>query len=220
MSETALAAQKEQPKYELTMWNDKDALAQAWKTANFLAESDLVPQSLYKKKPENCLIALDVANRTGMSPLMIMQNMYVVQGRPVWSGQMCIALINGCGRFSPLSFRWCGTKGQKDWSCVAVATRLADGVLCESSPVTWQMALDEGWVNKNGSKWKTMPEQMFQYRAGAFFARTFCPDVLLGIYTREEIEDVYGQEKHERKKTVITLDDTQVKVVDDKESAE
>jgi hypothetical protein len=61
---------------------------------------------------------------------------------------------------------------------------------------------------------------MFQYRAGAFFARTFCPDVLLGIYTREEIEDVYGQEKHERKKTVITLDDTQVKVVDDKESAE
>jgi hypothetical protein len=220
MSETALSPEHEQLKYELTMWNDKDALEQAWKTANFLSESDLVPQSLYKKKPGNCLIALDVANRTGMSPLMIMQNMYVVQGRPTWSGQMCIALINGCGRFSPLSFRWGGKTGQKDWSCVAVATRLSDGVLCESSPVTWQMALDEGWVNKNGSKWKTMPEQMFMYRSGAFFARVHCPDVLQGIYTREEMEDVYGQEKQERKKTVITLDDTQVKVVDDKESAE
>ena len=43
---------------------------------------------------------------------------------------------------------------------------------------------------------------------------------VFGIYTREEMEDVYGQEKQERKKTVITLDDTQVKVVDDKESAE
>ena len=180
MSETALSPEHEQPKYELTMWNDKDALEQAWKTANFLSESDLVPQSLYKKKPGNCLIALDVANRTGMSPLMIMQNMYVVQGRPTWSGQMCIALINGCGRFSPLSFRWGGKTGQKDWSCVAVATRLSDGVLCESSPVTWQMALDEGWVNKNGSKWKTMPEQMFMYRSGAFFAAA-TPNAHFGV---------------------------------------
>jgi len=211
MSETALATQPDKPKYELTMWNDKDALEQAWKTSQFLAKSDLVPKDMYKGKPENCLIALDVANRTSMSPLMIMQNMYVVQGKPVWSGQMCIALINGCGRFTPISFRWQGERGQKDWGCVAVATRVADDVLCESTPITWQMATDEGWIGKNGSKWKTMPAQMMTYRAGAFFARVYCPDVLLGIYTRDEMEDVYGPATAPAKaKKTITIETNEV----------
>lgn len=212
MSETAITVneQKEmanKAKYEVSMWNDKDALSQAYKAAQFLSESDLVPKDTYKGKPGNCLIALDVANRTGMSPLAIMQSLYVVQGKPVWSGQMCIALVNGCGRFTPLSFRWQGEHGQKEWSCTAVATRILDGVLCESSPVSWQMALDEGWVNKNGSKWKTMPAQMMTYRAGAFFARVYCPDVLLGIYTKDEMEDVYGPATApERAKKTITIE--------------
>jgi hypothetical protein len=210
MSETALEVKQEQPKYELTMWNDKTALEQAWKTAQFLAKSDLVPEQNYKGKPENCLIALDLANRAGLSPLMVMQNLYIVKNKPVWSGQMCIALINGCGRFTPLQFRWLGTKGQNDWGCVAYATRIADNAMCESSTITWQMALNEGWVNKDGSKWKTMPEQMFMYRAGAFFARTYCPDVMFGIYTREEIEDTHGYETDKKKTTVITINDAEV----------
>jgi hypothetical protein len=72
------------------------------------------------------------------------------------------------------------------------------------------MALDEGWVDKAGSKWKTMPKLMMMYRAGAFFARVHCPDLLLGIAVQGEVEDVYGAEQ--KPKTVITID---AEVVDD-----
>jgi hypothetical protein len=193
----------------LTMWNDKATLDRSWRQAGMLARSALVPEK-YRGKQEDCLLALDIANRVNWPPLMVMQNLYVVKGNPSWSGQACIAIINGCGRFTPVAFRWQGERGEKQWGCTAVSTRLADGVVCESDTVTWQMALDEGWVEKSGSKWKTMPKQMMMYRAGAFFARVHCPDLLLGIAVQGEVEDVYGAEQ--KPKTVISID---AEVVDD-----
>ena len=52
-----------------------------------------------------------------------------------------------------------------------------------------QMAKDEGWLGKNGSKWKTMPQLMLRYRAASFFSSLNCPELTMGIYTKEEIED-------------------------------
>jgi hypothetical protein len=71
--------------------------------------------------------------------------------------------------------------------------------------VTMQMAKDEGWIDKAGSKWKTMPEQMLMYRAGAFFARVHCPDVLYGIQMVEEVKDTFGYEENEKQKVKIDL---------------
>lgn len=198
--ETVLSTQVESK--DLTMWNDPNVLQRSWKAAKMLASSDLVPRTY--KKPENCLIALDVAGRIGWSPLAVMQNLNIVHGNPAWSGQACIAMINGCGRFMPLQFKFSGEKGKDNWQCIASTTRVCDGAECTSSPVTWKMAKDEGWVDRKDkegkpcSKWLTIPEQMMMYRAGAFFARVYCPDVLQGIYIREEIEDVYGQEIQEK----------------------
>ena len=189
-----------------TMWNDKDMLTQAWKTAQFLAKSDLVPQDTYRDKPENCLIALDIANRTGYSPFTVMQQLYIVKGKPSWSGQMAISLVNSCGRFSQLKFVFVGEVGTMSHGCYATATRLATGEQLVSDIVTMQMAKDEGWLDKNGSKWKTMPIQMMMYRAGAFFARVHCPDVLLGLPLVEEVKDTKGyEEKEEKQKIKIEL---------------
>ena len=52
------------------------------------------------------------------------------------------------------------------------------------------MANDEGWTSKNGSKWKTMPDVMIQYRAASFFGRMNCPDMIMGIYSQEEVLDM------------------------------
>ncbi len=185
----------------LTMWNDKESLVQAWKAAQMLSKTDLVPDG-YKGKSENCLIALDVANRIHLSPLMVMQGLTVVRGRPAWNGQSSIALVNGSGRFTPLDFLFSGEGN--DFGCVAVATRIQTGARCESERVTLQMAHDEGWSTKPGSKWKTMPRLMLQYRAGAFFARAYCPDVLLGIQTAEEVQDVYSESQPQ--KVTISLE--------------
>lgn len=188
-----------------TMWNDSDILAKVWKSAGFLAKTDLVPDT-YHNKPENCLIALDLANRSGMSPLTVMQNLYVVKGKPAWSGQFCIALINASRRFAkPLKPVFVGEKGTLNYGCYMTTVNHL-GETIDGTTVTMQMAKDEGWIDKSGSKWKTMPDQMLMYRAGAFFGRVHCPDVLYGIQTVEEVKDVDGYEEEEKQKVKIVID--------------
>lgn len=186
-----------------TMWNDSKLLKQAYKAAQFLASSDLVPEQSYKNKPQNCLLALDFANRMNLAPLLVMQNLYIVKGKPAWSGQFCISLINASGRFSPLDF-----VEMEDGGCYCQSTRLRDGKLCVGTLVSWDMVKAEGWLDKNGSKWKTMPALMFRYRAAAFFARTFCPELLMGVPTADEVRDVTGYEpENAPEKIVITMED-------------
>lgn len=188
-----------------SMWNDKDLLQQAYSCAKYLADSALVPADTYQRKPENCLIAVDLANRSGMSPLTIMQNLYIVKGKPAWSGQFAIALVNGSRRFArPLRPVFFGEVGTSSWGCY-MTTVDWQGNEVTGSKITIQMAKDEGWVDKSGSKWKTMPEQMLMYRAGAFFARVHCPDVLYGIQMVEEVKDTYGYEENEKQKIKIDL---------------
>lgn len=52
-----------------------------------------------------------------------------------------------------------------------------------------EMAVKEGWYQKNGSKWQSMPEQMLRYRAASFFGRIYAPDLLMGLKTQEEEQD-------------------------------
>ena len=82
---------------------DSNAMNKAYKTASILSRSDLMPEA-YKGKPENVLIAMDIASRMGCSLSLVAQNLYIVKGKPAWSGQFCIAAVNGCGRFTPLKF--------------------------------------------------------------------------------------------------------------------
>ena len=188
----------------VSMWNDLKMMNNTFRMAKMLAASALVPDA-YRHSPENCVVAIDIANRMGISPLMVMQSLYVVKGKPSWSGSFCAAAINGCGRFSPLEFEYVGEEGKPSWGCYATAVRLATGKRCYSDIITIQMANAEGWINKPGSKWKTMPRQMMMYRAAAFFARAHCSDILLGYRTVEEIQDMHGYED-EGKQTVVTLD--------------
>jgi hypothetical protein len=136
------------------------------------------------------MIALNMAKRIGADPLMVMQNLYVVQGKPGWSGQFLIATFNQCGRFSAMRFEWKGENGKADWGCRAYATEKETGEVIRGAWVTWKMVEAEGWSKKSGSKWLTMPEQMFHYRAAAFLVRAYAPEIAMGLQTIEEINDV------------------------------
>lgn len=190
----------------VTMWNDPKIMSLSFRTAKMLSNSALVPDN-YRNSTENCLVAIDIANRLGLSPIMVMQNLYIVKGKPSWSGSFCAAAVNGSGRFTPLEFVFVGEPGTLSFGCFARAKRKSNNVVCVSDTVTMQMAADEGWISKAGSKWKTMPVQMMQYRAAAFFARIHCPDALLGLSTYDEVQDVQGYEQ-EKQKTLVTLDGT------------
>lgn len=166
----------------------------AQRMARALISSSLVPKAYSEGKNAipNTLIAMELANRIGASPLMVMQNLDIIYERPAWRSTFLIATVNASGRFSPLRFRFQGEEGSDDWGCRAHARDLESGDECEGSLITIDLAKAEGWHGKKGSKWKTMPEQMLRYRAAAFWARIYAPELSLGMYTTDEVADFEG----------------------------
>lgn len=159
--------------------------------AKMYSESTIVPDT-YKGNLGNCVIALDMAMRMNANPLMIMQNLYIVHGNPGWSSKFLIATINASGQYARLRYEWKGTDNADDWSCRCYTYEADDKLKKEPLYGQWVsigMAKAEGWFNKNGSKWKTMPGQMLMYRAAAFWQRTNCPEIGMGLMTAEELHD-------------------------------
>lgn len=153
------------------------------------SQSDLVPQQ-YKGNLANCMIAMDMAQRIGANPLMVMQNLYIVHGTPGWSSKFMVATINACGRYSSMRYEFKGKTGAEDYGCRAWAVEKASGERLDGVWITWKMVKAEGWNSKTGSKWNTMPDQMFIYRAAAFWQRAYAPELGMGLITTEELGDV------------------------------
>jgi hypothetical protein len=169
--------------------NTIDQLGRAVNAAKMICNAECLPEN-YRGKVADVAIAIDMANRMGVSSMMVMQNLYVVKGKPSWSGQACKALVEGTQRFRNIRHVYTGTRGTDDRGCYITATYADDGAAAEGPEVTIKMAKAEGWYGKTGSKWQTMPELMLVYRAYAFFARTFCPEALMGVAVQSEAEDV------------------------------
>lgn len=190
--------------------------------AQMYTQSTIVPEA-YKGNVGNCVIALDMAMRMNINPLMVMQNLYIVKGNPSWSSKFLIATINMSGKYSALRYRKrnLGKVGKVKYNetvwdavnkrntlvvkefdgtaidnieCVAYATELASGEVLESDPITIETAIKEGWYTKSGSKWVTMPSLMLTYRAAAFWQRMYCPEISMGFLTKEEADDVQDAE--------------------------
>jgi hypothetical protein len=181
------------------VFQDKGQFDTVLRGAMALSKSTIVPTT-YQNKPENCFIAINLANRMNVDPMIVMQNLYVVQGRPSWSGQACKMLIESSGKYSSVRHVYFGKKGDDSWGCLIEAVTTS-GEVIKGPEVTIEMAKKEGWYGKTGSKWQTMPELMLAYRAAAFFARIHCPESLMGIHTAEEHEDT----KPEKRKVVDPL---------------
>ena len=226
---------------------DPEQFATIQRVAKMFAHSELAPD-IYKiqvpqgadekttamaemKAMSNCVIALEIASRIGASPLMVMQNLVIIYGRPSWSAKFLISTVNTCGRFEPLQFRFTekGNLGIVDYvdyvynpttrrkdavkkqfdgrkimnlECVAYTTKRSKEQVLESSPVTIEMAIKEGWFTKSGSKWQSMPRQMLMYRAASWWTSVYAPELSMGMRTVEEEQDI------------IDITDTAVDVTD------
>lgn len=224
----ALAAQQDQQALVNMGFGNMQSFELMQRVAKMLSCSTLVPAAYRgwdeKKSAENpsalpnCIVALNMSQRMNADPLMVMQNLYIVEGRPSWSSQWIIAAINGCGRFSPLRFdlknlgekeveyevtKW--SNGQRSTTkhkvtvqnteCVAWAIELATGERIDSPKVSIEMSVKEGWYGKNGSKWQTMPELMLRYRTASFFGKLYAPELLMGLQSYEEARDIVDVEQ-------------------------
>ncbi len=172
---------------EITTTAETQAFELVQRQAKMLSASTLVPKE-FQGNMGNCAIALNIAKRLGADPFMVIQNIDIIHGRPSFRATFLIAMVNASGRFTPLQFRMAGEGATR--SCVAWAKDKETGEVVEGTEITMAMAKAEGWSTKSGSKWVTMPEQMLRYRAAAFFARIYAPDITLGMQTSEELRDI------------------------------
>nr|DAE26144.1 MAG TPA: RecT protein [Myoviridae sp. ctxlX31] len=195
MDSTEIIVQEQ--KYELssgtfaTIENFKDI----YDIGKMFASSTLVPQA-YQGKAMDCTIAVDMANRMGVSPMFVMQNLYVVKGKPSWSGQACMSMIKATPIYKNVRPVYFGEPDTDSWGCYVRAEDKKTGEIINGAKVTIQMAKEEGWYSKKDkygnetSKWQTMPELMLAYRAASFFAKVYIPNSLMGCAVEGEVEDI------------------------------
>ncbi|WP_418360118.1 hypothetical protein [Sphingobacterium detergens] len=193
--------------------------------ASMFSNSELVPEryrvsekNTKDKAIANCVIAISTAQRIGADPLLVMQNLNIIQGTPSWSAKFLTATVNACGKYESMRYKhqslgmienveyvehvWDPNLRKKvakksifkgpieNMECIAYTTEKGSNDILESVPVTIKMAIEEGWMTKDGSKWKTMPKLMLQYRAVTYWTNSYAPELSMGIKTTEEIQDM------------------------------
>lgn len=186
-AETAMV--NHQPAMSLAISDATAAFELLQREGKMLASSQLIPDT-YRGKQADCAIIIEVARRIGASPVLVANNLDIIHGRPGWRSQFLIATVNTCGRFSTMRYEYRGAEGTKDRACRAWAIERETGHRLDGTWIDWKMIDAEGWSKKSGSKWLTMPEQMFVYRSAAFWTRAYAPEIAMGMSTRDEIDDM------------------------------
>lgn len=176
----------EQTQLAVNPYSTKESFEHVQRVATMFSKSDMIPKR-FMNNVGNCIIALEMAHRIGASPLMVMQNLDIIQGKPGWSSVFLIATLNNSGKFSPIRYEEDNEEGGRTR---AWAYDLANKEKVFGAWVSMNMAKAEGWIDKSGSKWKTMPELMRRYRAASFFTKQFAPEVSMGLQTTEELVDM------------------------------
>lgn len=174
---------------------DPQKFEHLWRVAKAFSICGLVPEAI-RGKPEDCFVLTQLAIRLQVDPFMLFQNMYVVHGRPGMEAKLQIGLLNASGRIKG-NIRYTFSGDGDEYGCMASVIDAASGQKIDGPKVTWRMVKAEKWnedkKSKSGyvqvSKWKTMPEVMFRYRAAAMLIRAHYPEVTLGLMTREELEE-------------------------------
>ena len=183
------------------IFNSSDSFKLAFQMAKALSQSTIVPPT-FQRSEANCMVAISQAQKLGIDPFVVMNNMYMIQGKITWKSEFIIAMINASGKFDTELQYEEEEKDGKPYSCTAFTFK--DGRKISGIKVTMDMADKEGWTKKNGTKWTTLSQLMLRYRAAVFFARFNAPELTSGLYTVEEGEDVTFRTK---KKSPASLND-------------
>jgi hypothetical protein len=129
----------------LSIYMDTARFNQTWRASKMLAAAgDMVPKQ-FQGKPESIFVVMELAQRADMSPLMMLQNMYMVHGKPGMEGKLIIALVNKSRIFEPLSWEYSGEGMSKSCTCYS---KRRDNRELKSETVTMEIAKKEGWIDK------------------------------------------------------------------------
>lgn len=167
------------------MLTDTSAFEHGWRVAQLFASSQLIPAHL-RGKPADCFIALHMARELGENPVVVMQNIYMVSGKAGWLATYMIARANRSGVFKG-RITW-KSEGAGDALAVTARATLDDTGELVDATASMAMAKAEKWTAN--AKYTSMPEHMLRWRSATMLIRLYAPEVMLGLPTSDELEDV------------------------------
>lgn len=159
------------------------SLSEALALSQQMASAKLVPAAL-QKSPGDCLLVIEQAMRWGMSPFAAAQEVSVIQGKLMYSGKIVAAAVQSAGILSGrLAYDY---SGEGEERAVTVSGTLRGETEPRSVKVAWKDA-----VTQNGI-WKKQPDQQLAYHGARVWARRHVPEVMLGVYSPEEMDTFTG----------------------------
>lgn len=153
--------------------------------ATALSKSAFFPNAL-KNDVASAVIIYDLANRMNISVMEVAQSIFIIYNKPSFETKFLVARLNDSGKIKG-SLRTIISEDKKSAYCEATCS--VTGEILKGMIYTLDIAKAEGLVDKQGSKWKTMPELMLRYRSQSSFINEFFPEIKFGCKTKEEIED-------------------------------
>jgi hypothetical protein len=141
----------------------------------------------------DCFAIVGQSLRWGMDPYAVAQKTHLVNGTLGYEAQLVIAVINNRAPITDrIKFEYFG-----DWSKVkAKDDKSTDvGVICRATfkgddePTELSLTMAQVGTVRNSPLWTADPRQQLAYLAAKRFSRLHCPDVILGVYTPDELAD-------------------------------
>lgn len=159
---------------------------EAMNLATTLAGSGMVP-AFYENKPKAILVAMMWSHTLGIPLIQGLQYIAVINGRPCMYGDGLLAVVRASGLLQDIKEEVIETPDKK---LVATCTVWRKGT---QTPVSNSFSQDDAikagrW--NNTPTWKGYPKRMLKMRARAYSLRDAFPDVLTGMASAEEQEDI------------------------------
>jgi hypothetical protein len=158
-------------------------MEEAYRLAKAICVAGMAPRGM--DSPEKCMISIMRGMEVGLTPMMALDKIAIVNGRPVIWGDGAMGLVRGSGVCEWVKEYMEGEGDNRAGVCIAKRRG-------EPEPIERRFSVAEAkkanlW-GKSGP-WQQFPDRMLQMRARAFCLRDLFADVLGGLYLREEIED-------------------------------
>lgn len=164
-------------------------LDEAWRIATALSKSSLVPPH-FQNKPENVLAMIFMANDLGISATQALREIYVVEGKPSSSALLKVALVqqsSACETWDMIestSTQATFETKRRGRKAVRLTYTLDDAREAKLLPA------------KPGSNWDKRPKLMLRRRCASELADEVYPDVVKGLRTEDEIEEIQASVVH------------------------
>lgn len=169
-----------------------EGMNQLVKFADLMAQSKATVPAHLAGKPADCLAVTMQAAQWGMNPFAVAQKTHVVNGTLGYEAQLVNAVVSSSNLLATrLNYRWDG-----DWSNVNGKNDKSPGLTVtvwatlkgESEPRTLTISMQQAGV-RNSPLWEQDPRQQLAYLCVKRWSRLHAPDVLLGVYTPDELQE-------------------------------